>query len=119
MATYEDHPTTTVSSLASKAGPKYTSYQAHTEVLVNTNMIDVSTDLGLATSTPAVEIHVYDGTPAGGVGTGDFKIQINGGDLLRVPIAQLPLIVDNMEITQLEVGSDTSTDDPSIIAFFK
>ena len=42
---YVDHPKTTVSSMASKSRPKYTSYQAHTEVLVNTNMIDVSTDL--------------------------------------------------------------------------
>ena len=116
--TYVDHPTTTVTSLASKAGPKYTSYQAHTEALSGTALVDIGTHLGIGTTNPAVEIHVYDGTP-GGAGTGDFKVRLNANDTLNVPIANLPLIVDNMEIHTLEVGSETSTDDPSIIAFFK
>ena len=115
---YLDHPTTTVSSLAGEAGPKYTSYETHVEALSGTSLIDISSDLTITSTKPASEIHVFDATP-GGAGGGDFKVAINGGDTMTLGVAQLPLIIDTMKITQLQVGSETSTDDPGVTAFFK
>ena len=112
---YSDHPSADVAAFGEK---EYGSYETHVEVLVNTNMIDISTDLTIATTKPASEIHIFDATPGGG-GTGDIKVAINGGDTMTLAIAQLPLIIDTMQVTQLEVGSETSTDDPGVTAFFK
>ena len=115
MATYEDHPATSIAAWGEK---EYGSYETHVEALSGTALVDISTDLTIATTKPASEIHIFDATP-GGAGTGDFKVAINGGDTMNLAVAQLPLIIDTMQVTQLEVGSDTSTDDPGVTAFFK
>ncbi len=112
---YSDHPKTDVSAWGEK---EYGSYETHVEALSGTSLVDISSDLTITSTKPASEIHVFDATP-GGAGTGDFKVAINGGDTMTLAIAQLPLIIDTMQVTQLQVGSETSTDDPGVTAFFR
>ena len=115
---YLDHPTTTVSSLAEKSGDKYNSYKAYVKANVPTSLTDISSNLSIAESTPASEIHIYDAT-TGASATGDISVSINDGDTIELSVAQLPFIFNNFNITKLEIMSDTNTDDLGTLAFFK
>ena len=112
---YVDHPTTNVGKMSDA---KYTSYVSYTKENAGATLVDISSNLGISTTTPSTEVHLLDGT-ATGAGTGPFQISINDGAEIEVKVAQLPLVFNEFSITKVEVSSDTAADDIKVLAFFR
>tara|TARA_Y100001963_G_C6760498_1_gene439242 strand:+ start:570 stop:923 length:354 start_codon:yes stop_codon:yes gene_type:complete len=115
---YTDHTTTTVSSDIGNSGAKFNTYKAYVKANVPNTLTNISTNLSIAASTPAQEIHIFDATASATAG-GDISVSINDGDTIELSVAQLPFTFNAMEVTKLEIASDTDTDDLGVLAFFK